>query len=126
IPASRKQTGRQGKSLLRALARRRLPSRLWQLPKRGFTAPIGEWIAGEQSAQFRQEMLNSGALVASHIDLRELGRHFEANHTEGGNHGYPLWAAWVLERWLRGTLAHRLQPVTSDKNLRRQQVARPN
>ena len=48
IPASRKQVGRQGKALLRALARRRLPGALWQLPKRGFTAPIGEWIAGPQ------------------------------------------------------------------------------
>src|SRR5262249_20617012 len=31
IPASRKQQGRQGKALLRALARRRLPGALWQL-----------------------------------------------------------------------------------------------
>ena len=46
IPATKKQEGRQGKSLLRALARRRLPGKLWQLPKRGFTAPIGQWIAG--------------------------------------------------------------------------------
>ena len=46
IPASRKQQGTQGKALLRALARRRLPGKLWQLPKRGFTVPIGQWIAG--------------------------------------------------------------------------------
>src|SRR5580765_3059984 len=46
IPASRKQQGTQGKALLRALARRRLPGKLWQLPKRGFTVPIGTWLAG--------------------------------------------------------------------------------
>ena len=53
IPASRKQQGTQGKALLRALARRRLPGKLWQLPKRGFTVPIGEWIAGPHAAQFQ-------------------------------------------------------------------------
>src|SRR6478672_347984 len=46
IPAAQKQQGRTGKALLRKLARRRLPGRLWELPKRGFTAPISEWIAG--------------------------------------------------------------------------------
>src|SRR4029079_7555226 len=37
IPASQKQVGRQGKALLRALARQRLPPGLWKLPKKGFS-----------------------------------------------------------------------------------------
>jgi asparagine synthase (glutamine-hydrolysing) len=40
IPASKKQTGRTGKVLLRELARRRLPEGLSRLPKRGFTMPM--------------------------------------------------------------------------------------
>ena len=47
IPASRKQVGAQGKALLRRLAKRRLPAGIWQLPKRGFTVPIGGWIGGQ-------------------------------------------------------------------------------
>jgi asparagine synthase (glutamine-hydrolysing) len=103
IPASRKQQGRQGKALLRRLARRRLPGRLWQLPKRGFTAPIGEWIAGPNAAQFRDEVLDRSAMVARHIDLAELNRRFLAHRSGLSNHGYALWSTWVLERWLRGT-----------------------
>src|SRR5215475_5864439 len=63
IPASKKQEGRQGKALLRALARKRLPGKLWQLPKRGFTAPIGKWIAGPNATQFREEVLHPGATI---------------------------------------------------------------
>jgi asparagine synthase (glutamine-hydrolysing) len=110
IPASRKQQGTQGKALLRALARRRLPGRLWQLPKRGFTVPVGEWIGGPNSAQFRDEVLRSGAAVAKHLDLRELERRFVAHRAGQANHGYTLWATWVLERWLERTATRRTSP----------------
>ncbi|MCU1384013.1 MAG: asparagine synthetase [Acidobacteria bacterium] len=101
IPAERKQQGGQGKALLRALARRRLPGKLWQLPKRGFTAPIGEWIAGPNAAQFRDEVLDRGAAIAQHVDVRELERRLAVHRTGQSDHAYALWAAWVLERWLR-------------------------
>jgi asparagine synthase (glutamine-hydrolysing) len=101
IPASRKQQGTQGKALLRALARRRLPRHLWQLPKRGFTVPVGEWIAGPHAALFRDEVAHQGAIVANHLDIEHLRRNFRA-HAEGRtDHSYQLWAVWVLERWLK-------------------------
>ena len=106
IPASRKQQGTQGKALLRALARRRLPGKLWQLPKRGFTVPIDEWIAGPSSAQFREEVLQSGAAISRSIDRADLDRRFAMHRSGQRRDGYALWAVWVLERWLtenRGT-----------------------
>jgi asparagine synthase (glutamine-hydrolysing) len=101
IPASRKQVGRNGKALLRALARTRLPGALWQMPKRGFTAPIGEWIAGPNAAQFRDEVLGARTLIGSHLDLAALRAMFEAHRAGRSESGYALWAAWVLERWLQ-------------------------
>jgi asparagine synthase (glutamine-hydrolysing) len=103
IPASRKQQGRRGKVLLRALAKRRLPSGLWRLPKRGFTAPIGEWVAGQHSSMFREEVLRTNACVSGHLDMRQLERRFGQHQRAEADHGYALWAVWVLERWLRQT-----------------------
>ncbi|HEX5071206.1 MAG TPA: asparagine synthase (glutamine-hydrolyzing) [Vicinamibacterales bacterium] len=102
IPASRKQAGGQGKALLRALARRRLPAGLWQLPKRGFTAPIGEWIAGPHARMFQDEVLRPGAAISAYVDTGDLARRFEAHRQHQADSGYALWAVWVLERWLRG------------------------
>ena len=100
IPATRKQVGTQGKVLLRELARRRLPQGLWQLPKRGFSAPIGEWIAGPNRAQFSDEVMQPGAAVGQLLDRSELSRRL-ADHVEHrADHGYLLWAVWVLQRWL--------------------------
>ncbi|MEQ1869544.1 MAG: asparagine synthase (glutamine-hydrolyzing) [Vicinamibacterales bacterium] len=100
IPAARKQVGGQGKVLLRTLAKRRLPGALWQMPKRGFTAPIGEWIAGPAADAFRDEVLSGGPLAA-HVDTAALSSLF-ADHTGGrAERGYLLWAVWVLQRWLK-------------------------
>jgi asparagine synthase (glutamine-hydrolysing) len=101
IPASRKQAGNQGKALLRSLARRRLPEGLSALPKRGFTAPIGEWIAGPHAERFREDVLAPNAAIASHIDVGAVERRFAAHRSGRCDEGYTLWALWVLERWLR-------------------------
>ena len=101
IPASRKQQARQGKTLLRALARRRLPGGLWQLPKRGFTAPISEWIAAPYAAMFREEVLRPQAAIAKVVDVRDVERRFQAHQRGDADHGYALWALWVLERWFQ-------------------------
>jgi asparagine synthase (glutamine-hydrolysing) len=100
IPAERKQRGRQGKALLRALARRRLPSGLWQLPKRGFTVPIGEWIAGPSAQLFKSEVLHSRAQIGDYVDRAELNRLFAAHCSGERQNSFALWAVWVLERWL--------------------------
>ena len=77
IPASRKQSGRTGKTLLRRLAQTRLPEGLWRLPKRGFTAPTASWLSGAYANQFRDEVLQSDSAVADFLDRRDLARRFE-------------------------------------------------
>jgi asparagine synthase (glutamine-hydrolysing) len=101
IPAHRKQRGRRGKVLLRALARKRLPDKVWQLPKLGFTAPIGDWIAGASSSMYRDEMFRANSMVSSYVDMIEVERRFERHRARVHDHSYELWALWVLEGWLQ-------------------------
>src|SRR4029453_2819591 len=101
IPACRKQGRGQGKRLLRSLARRRLPAGLWRLPKRGFTAPMREWIAGPDARRFREEVLRPGAAIHGLLDVQELDRRFTAHSSGVADHSHTLWATWVLERWLQ-------------------------
>jgi asparagine synthase (glutamine-hydrolysing) len=101
IPATRKQVGRQGKTLLRALARRRLPEKLWQMPKRGFTVPIGSWIAGPHAGTFEEALLGGTSPLDSWLDRRDLRRRFDAHRAGQADQGYALWTAWTLGEWLR-------------------------
>jgi asparagine synthase (glutamine-hydrolysing) len=112
IPASRKQQGRHGKALLRALARKRLPATLWQLPKRGFTVPIGDWIARPHRRQFEDELLSPRSATSSLVDQSDLRRHLQAQD-ERATGGYALWAAWVLERWLQRSANDAATPATT-------------
>jgi asparagine synthase (glutamine-hydrolysing) len=113
IPAERKQSLAQGKRLLRQLAQQRLPPQLYQLPKRGFTAPIGEWIAGSHEQMFKDEVLCANSVVGNHIDIRELRRRFDAHKAGRRDHGYLLWAVWVFARWLQdhSSVVRRSEPV---------------
>jgi asparagine synthase (glutamine-hydrolysing) len=101
IPASRKQIGRQGKTLLRRLARTRLPQGLWRLPKRGFTAPMDSWLSGPYATRFRDEVLGSSSSVGDYLDRQDLARRFDIHRRQEADHSYVLWATWVLDSWLR-------------------------
>lgn len=115
IPASQKQRGTHGKTLLRALAKRRLPSALWKAPKRGFTAPVGNWIAGPHLQLFRDEVLHNGSKIAAHIDIRRLQQYLTRHEAGQSDSGYPLWAVWVLERWLQREATTHLVHKPADK-----------
>jgi asparagine synthase (glutamine-hydrolysing) len=103
IPTERKMPRLAPKHLLRALARTRLPHELRQLPKRGFTAPVGRWLAGPYAGAFEADVLGPGAHVPGLLDERRVRALFEAHRAGRADNAYALWAVWMLERWARGT-----------------------
>jgi asparagine synthase (glutamine-hydrolysing) len=113
IPASRKFSMRTSKPLLRQLGRRRLPSELLSLPKRGFSAPIGRWIATTHAAEFQHDVLSAGSATSSLVDAARVRRMFVDHAAGTADHSYALWAVWMLERWSR--LRARVQPERSSQ-----------
>ena len=99
LPQRLKLAHRRGKHLLKQLAAERLPAALLQQRKRGFTAPIGEWIAGRYAEQFRSEVLTPGAAIAGLVDQEQIRRAFEQHRAGERDHAYMLWAVWVLQKW---------------------------
>jgi asparagine synthase (glutamine-hydrolysing) len=107
IPTSRKLASLRPKHLLRQLAARRLPGELASRPKRGFTVPIGQWIAGPYRERFRSEVLTGRSAVSALIDVARVRAAFDAHCRGRQDASYLLWAVWVLERWLTQTQASR-------------------
>ena len=101
IPSARKLRGRTGKVLLRELARRRLPAELATMPKRGFTLPIGEWIAGPYRQAFTDDVLGAQSRVGTILDSHAVRRLLGEFQPGMASHAYALWAVWLLEKWLR-------------------------
>jgi hypothetical protein len=55
-------------------------------------------------------VLGRGTLLAQQIDVNELERRFTDHRAGQRDHGYALWSAWVLERWLEGTRGRDRRP----------------
>ena len=91
------------KILLRQLAQRHLPKSVTRAPKRGFSVPLSEWMAGHASAQWARDTLQgTSGLQLGVFDrqgltsaLRQLGRFETDQHAEAG---YRL---LILELWCR-------------------------
>ena len=103
IPTAQKMPWLRSKHLLRQLARRRLPREIGPLPKRGFSAPISEWIAGPCAAMFEHDVCRRGARVEGLIDTAYVRHLFDAHRSGGANHGQALWTVWMLARWFERT-----------------------
>jgi asparagine synthase (glutamine-hydrolysing) len=101
IPRARKMPWLRPKHLLRTLARERLPQPLLRLPKHGFSAPVGTWVAEQYRAQFVDEVFGAGSFVKDMLDLTAVRRMLDAQTRGEANHAYALWSVWMLERWSR-------------------------
>jgi asparagine synthase (glutamine-hydrolysing) len=110
VPIGRKMPRLRAKYLLKSIGARRLPAELLTLPKHGFTAPIGAWLAGPYAGAFRDEVLGSDAAASATFDRARVQR-LHAEHCAGkADHSYALWAVWCFEKWARreraGASAH--------------------
>jgi asparagine synthase (glutamine-hydrolysing) len=105
IPTERKMPRGRPKSLLKDLAKRRLPRRVVQQPKQGFTAPVAQWLAGPYAERFRADVLASDACSRDIVDTGQVSRLFGEHRRGAADHSFALWAVWMLERWARNDSA---------------------
>ena len=101
IPTRAKMPNGRPKSLLRSLGEKRLPRKVVNMPKRGFTAPTGAWLAGPYAESFRDDVLGAAARSRDIVDTDRVARLFEEHRRGEADHAFALWAVWMLERWAR-------------------------
>ena len=101
VPSSLKLTDGRSKYLLRRVLDRRVPRTILERGKRGFEAPIGEWLRGAL-APMADALLEDGRLRARGVfDAREITRLW-TEHREGrADHRHRLWQVIMLELWFR-------------------------
>jgi len=101
VPASTKMPNLKSKALLRQLARTRVPDQILTLPKHGFTAPVGAWLAGPYAEAFQADVFGLDSRTAGLLDTDRVARLFTEHRSGAQDHWYALWAVWMLERWAR-------------------------
>jgi asparagine synthase (glutamine-hydrolysing) len=101
VPVSLKLRNGRSKYLLRKLLERKVPRGIVERGKRGFEAPIGEWLRGPLSAM-TTELLTDGRLASRGLfDAREVSRLWDEHRTHSADHRHRLWQLVMLELWFR-------------------------
>lgn len=90
----------QPKRILRALLARYVPRAIWDGPKRGFTFPLHDFLAGDDWALVHQHVLDGRWLHRGVLRPAVVRRH--AQRYIGGEKQlmFRIWALVVLGAWL--------------------------
>jgi asparagine synthase (glutamine-hydrolysing) len=101
VPASLKLKHGQSKYLLRRILERRVPRSIIDRPKRGFAAPIGDWLRGPLAPMTRELLLDGRLRDRGIFQPREVSRLWDEHRTGRAEHPHRLWQLVMLELWFR-------------------------
>ena len=102
LPARLKMSGLTRKVVLRRAMRGRLPKAVLRRQKRGFNAPVSDWMRG--TLRPIVEDLFSAASTVVDVRRPELQRLWRDHLSGRADYGFPLWALVSLLLWERGVL----------------------
>ncbi len=101
VPASLKLKDGRTKHLLRRVLDRRIPKEILERRKRGFDAPIGEWLRGPLQPM-ADALLQDGRLNDRGVfNASEITRLWTEHRTGRADHRHRLWQLLMLELWFR-------------------------
>jgi asparagine synthase (glutamine-hydrolysing) len=100
LPYSLRMRGGVSKAVLREMARRRVGETVARGRKRGFTVPVGRWVAGRWRGQVAELLRDS--LAERHGWIRGAAALAQLEESaRRGSAPNQLWYVYVLESWLR-------------------------
>jgi asparagine synthase (glutamine-hydrolysing) len=101
IPSSMKRDTMSGKIILKKAVKDLLPPEILNRPKKGFSAPIGEWFRGDLLPLLQEALLDGRSakrgLIRQHLIGRMVDEHSECRR----DWSTRLWAFLFLELWFR-------------------------
>ena len=116
LPSRDKVRSRLGsttsKFLLKKAVRGRIPDEVIDRPKKGFGIPLAAWLRGPLAPRVEAVVAESPLWDLGCADQAVFARWFDEHRARRRDRSKPLWALYVLDRWLRrnGTAARAVSP----------------
>ncbi len=99
LPLHQKIRGGRGKSILRQVLSRYLPTALMERPKIGFRPPPGAWLRGPLRA-WAEDLLDARSLARSGVLRPQAVQRSSREHVEGHRERADrLWSVLIFQSW---------------------------
>lgn len=99
LPLEKKIRGKENKWILKQLLKRRLPSNLFERPKKGFSIPIDDWLRGPLK-QWAEELLDFDKIRDDGIFDTDYISQLHQSHMQGlADNGNALWNILSFQSW---------------------------
>jgi asparagine synthase (glutamine-hydrolysing) len=103
LPSRFKLRGRRGKYLLKQAARGQIPDAIIDRPKKGFAIPLAAWLRGPLAGRLDAVIAESPLWDLGLVDQGVFAGWQAQHRARKADRSKPLWALYVLDRWLRRT-----------------------
>ncbi|WP_340155441.1 asparagine synthase (glutamine-hydrolyzing) [uncultured Winogradskyella sp.] len=101
LPVSyRYQKGRQ-KRILRDILKEYIPEEVFNQPKRGFKAPIGDWMRVELRDEFYSTLNDEFLNKVPNLNVNKFKILLDEHMNKGENHTPHIWKLYVLGKWYK-------------------------
>lgn len=111
--ADKLRAGTQRKVLLRRAWEHRIPDRILQRSKTGYSPPVRGWLR-DGLRDFTDDLLRSAAAQRGLFDARRVDRLLRENAAGREDHSLRLWQLLVLELWMRSYVDGTLREPAQD------------
>ena len=101
LPGKRKLPGKQSKYLLKRAVRGQIPDEVIDRPKKGFGIPLAAWLRGPLAARLDAVVAESPLWELGLCDQKVFAAWHAEHRERKRDRSKPLWALYVLDRWLR-------------------------
>ncbi len=101
LPSRDKLRGKTSKFLLKRAVRGRIPDQVIDRPKKGFGIPLAAWLRGPLAGRVESVVQESPLWDLGCADQAVFARWFDEHRDRRRDRSKPLWALYVLDRWLR-------------------------
>ncbi len=101
LPMSfRYQRGRQ-KRILRDILKEYIPEDVFNQPKMGFSAPIGDWMRNELRQDFDKALNDKFLHHVPNLNVSTFKRMYKNHMSQKEDHTENIWKVYILSQWYR-------------------------